>query len=547
MAVSGMTVSCRWMSNTDKTLDKAEAYIKEAPDSAFMLLDSLAAGELFSGRDKARYALLYSAASEISGLKPVSDSLIKVAFDYYNAYGSDKEKTKVYYTLGRLYENAGNENAAMFCYVTASHYLPFSEDEDLKALLFTAKARLYEYAFDYRNAKDNYILAGKEYMVIKDMKGYTESFIRAAKCNIELGDKTAASECLEKLRPHWNELDDVDKVRFFRQASRLDEKLSIAEVREAVREEFGITGSLKSINLLSVSDIYLQSGYADSALTYLTRYSQMNPEYKNNPFFFLHLSNVYDSMGLYRSAYSAYKKHVVLKDSLYMDKIQENVQFVEERYEEHEKLYEMRLARTVLIILLAVISLTGTFTIIRFRRKFWTQKKKVAHLKELYRTVKAERDALSDMVKHSISIDESTRKVLENRVFILDEIVTQRLMDKSGYTPEKASEMIEAIARDKDAYMNTLGLMFSIRHPEFTAYLKNHLLSTWEIGYCSLYCMGYKGKEIGNILSSSRYYKINSSIRRKLGLSPTETNIDIYVRKIMFEIENQAARACSVS
>lgn len=93
--------------------------------------------------------------------------------------------------------------------------------------------------------------------------------------------------------------------------------------------------------------------------------------------------------------------------------------------------------------------------------------------------------------------------------------------------------MIESIALDQDAYLNSLGLTFSLRYPDLSDYLRSRQLSTWEIGYCSLYCMGYKGKDIGNILSSSRYYKINSAIRRKLGLDPKETNLDIYLRKLM--------------
>ena len=143
------------------------------------------------------------------------------------------------------------------------------------------------------------------------------------------------------------------------------------------------------------------------------------------------------------------------------------------------------------------------------------------------------------MVKNSVLIDEPTRKVLENRLSVLDELLTVRLLDKDRYSPEKASEMIESIALDKDAYLNSLGLMFSVRHPAVVDRFRSLQLSTWEIGYCSLYCMGYKGKDIGNILSSSRYYKINSVIRKKFGIGPKDTNIDIYLRKLMSDIESE--------
>ena len=51
-----------------------------------------------------------------------------------------------------------------------------------------------------------------------------------------------------------------------------------------------------------------------------------------------------------------------------------------------------------------------------------------------------------------------------------------------------------------------------------------------------------KGKDIGNILSSSRYYKINSAIRKKLGLGPTETNLDIYLKNLSSGIESSGDR-----
>ena len=133
-----------------------------------------------------------------------------------------------------------------------------------------------------------------------------------------------------------------------------------------------------------------------------------------------------------------------------------------------------------------------------------------------------------------MTVEEPVRNIIENRLVVLDELLTMRRL--GNYSPQKALDMIESIALDQDAYLNSLGLMFSLRHPAFAEYLRGRHFSTWEIGYCSLYCMGYKGKDIGNILSSSRYYKINSVIHRKLGLGPTETNLDIYLRKLIAEI-----------
>ena len=219
-----------------------------------------------------------------------------------------------------------------------------------------------------------------------------------------------------------------------------------------------------------------------------------------------------------------------------MDKISENVQLVAAMYDSYVQMSRSERIKRILWISLGAIILVGAVVVVHFRRKIWKQARREAYLEELYRNVSMERDALSNIKKNSVTIDGATRNVIENRLVVLDELLTMRRL--GDYSPQKALEMIESIALDQDAYLNSLGLMFSLRHPEFAAYLRARQFTTWEIGYCSLYCMGYKGKDIGNILSSSRYYKINSEIRKKLGIGPTETNLDIYLRKKMAEVEN---------
>lgn len=236
-----------------------------------------------------------------------------------------------------------------------------------------------------------------------------------------------------------------------------------------------------------------------------------------------------------RMALDTYRKHVALKDSTYLDKIDENVQLVAAMYDNYVQMTRSERVKRLLWYSIVAILLVGTVVVIHFRRKIWKQSRRAAYLEELYRNVSEEKNALSDIKKNSVLIDESARNVIENRLAVLDELLTTRRL--GTYSPKRALEMIESIALDQEAYMNSLGFMFSLRHPAMSDYLRGRQFSTWEIGYCSLYCMGYKGKDIGNILSSSRYYKINSAIRKKLGLGPTETNLDIYLKKLIADIE----------
>ena len=62
-------------------------------------------------------------------------------------------------------------------------------------------------------------------------------------------------------------------------------------------------------------------------------------------------------------------------------------------------------------------------------------------------------------------------------------------------------------------------------------------LSDGEIGYCCLYAMGLKGKDISAYMGNG-HYKLSSAIRKKFGLSEHDTNLDIFLREILAETIN---------
>ena len=80
--------------------------------------------------------------------------------------------------------------------------------------------------------------------------------------------------------------------------------------------------------------------------------------------------------------------------------------------------------------------------------------------------------------------------------------------------------------------------IFKENHPEFIAFLESKGLSDWETGYCCLYTLGLKGKDVGEYIQKKRHYIISSEIRKKLGLGEHDTNIGIWLRTLLAELEN---------
>lgn len=509
-------LDCHGMMQREHSLDNAAMLMYEMPDSAMSLVE----------KTEPRLSGVLSADKE------EADSVSNAVFSFYRKHGSRKEKFDMYYIIGRLHQLRGDEEAAMFCYVSADEYSGEVPGTALRGCLYASMASLFEYGFDYVKAGTYYLKAMDSFLAAGQYRYYMESGIRAARCSFYRGDESGAEAILDEMEPYRKYADVSDRVRYFRLILNMRHDIPLEDVLQVV-QSFGEVN--EPGNMLAISDIYLKSGFPDSAITYLKRYEAANPGYASNPVYYLRLSNVYDTLGQDRKALDTYRKHVALKDSTYMDKIGENVQLVAAMYDSYVQMSRSERVKRYLWYSLAAVLAAGILTVLQFRRKIWKQSRRTAYLEELYRNVSKEKDALADIRKNSVLIDEPVRNVLENRLAILDELLTMRRLGNSS--PSKAMEMIESIALDQDAYLNSLGLMFSMRHPALSDYLRSRQFSTWEIGYCSLYFMGYKGKDIGNILSSSRYYKISSAIRKKLGLSPKETNLDIYLKNLSSEIE----------
>ena len=96
---------------------------------------------------------------------------------------------------------------------------------------------------------------------------------------------------------------------------------------------------------------------------------------------------------------------------------------------------------------------------------------------------------------------------------------------------------MESLLDNKEEFMNSTRLAFTGTHPKFIQYLEEKGLTEWEINYCCLYLIGLKGKDIGEYINLKRHYTYGSVIRQKLGLTENDTNLSLYLRKLMDNLQ----------
>ena len=103
-------VSC---SNTYSQLQEIESYIEEDPKRALEEIRNLNPDNLqLSPRNKAKHALLHSMALDKNYIDLTTDSIIAPAVKYYSKHGSADDRLLMHYYMGRIYENAGDDEKA---------------------------------------------------------------------------------------------------------------------------------------------------------------------------------------------------------------------------------------------------------------------------------------------------------------------------------------------------------------------------------------------------------------------------------------------------
>ena len=185
----------------------------------------------------------------------------------------------------------------------------------------------------------------------------------------------------------------------------------------------------------------------------------------------------------------------------------QNARIIQERYVDKLELVEKR-RQTWAIILAAIAGLA--FCIVIIRRYAYRLKQKP---------------------------DDEAMALIRQRLTVLDKVLASHISsdDKAWKISE---EEIENLISDRESFLISTKIVFKENHPKFISILEQNGLTDWEIGYCCLFTLGLKGKEVGEFIQKKRHYIISSEIRKKLGLGEHDTNIGIWLRTLLSETEN---------
>lgn len=128
--------SCRKASATDSVFAEAERLMYTYPDSALKLIEAIPNPELLIGQSQADYALLLTETSSQNLIYASSDSLIRIAVDYYKNAGDKEKEIKALLYLGDVLLDLERYSEAVSPLKQAEGMMEHITDKRLQALIY---------------------------------------------------------------------------------------------------------------------------------------------------------------------------------------------------------------------------------------------------------------------------------------------------------------------------------------------------------------------------------------------------------------------------
>lgn len=536
---------------TERTLEDVASFIEERPDSALTILDTMDSFSLTTSALKARHSLLLAMARDKNYIDDTTDSIIAPAVSWYRRHGSADEKLLMNYYRGRIAMNAGDYETAMRWFADGSRFSEKARNKVWSGRLCNAKFQVYQLLFDSSSAIDAALRSADYYAAAGELSRYYDAINNVACVYEQLLDTANALHYLGILRDNWDELDESQHSCYYAGM------LSISSDKKPVLEQYLCdVNDEQVIYWVIVAKSYFEIGNYEQASMAL----KMAEKYVGTQGLDYKWVNalVQEATGEYRSAAKSYREFIGANGNNNIDIFESDTKFVEERIATNRTINHQLYIILIIVLSLMVSFLFGILLWVRHsslkkihkmsekahkaetellekeNRRLEEERIRAVREKEEYERMYNEavsRIELLERIKKEPRLGKGVRDVVDKYLSVLNKFIAAHV--SKTFDKDAKAELAALMGEQKD-FLKSIGLAFSLSHPNFISYLNKCRLNDWEKGCCCMFCIGLNNSEIADYLKRPSFKNDLTTIRGKLKVE-RRTNIGIFLQKRMAE------------
>lgn len=526
------------------SLDNAKCLMEVSPAEALDTLESIDREALTTRKLRASHALLYSMALDKNYIDLKNDSIIAPAVEYYSRHGDADIRFRTHYYHARIFENAGDYDNALLAVSKAEALDTAKVDADVLCMLYAMKGSIYDIAWRPHDAIESYELARRYALESHKFRHYAYYTLYCAMEYRQASDSILFEKCLSEAQDYQEYFTLTE--RHIYQSIMLNRMIDLEkdsnEVLGFVENYLIEYPQSEKINWKNIARAYQYLNMHEKALEVLKLYTDYN-DVSLDPGYYAILSEILAELKDYDEALKAHEKYASINDAEDIKLHQSDLKLVEQRHSHEIQEISQKYKFLYLTIIFLSILFVSLFYIIKWYKAYSKNKSEYDSLTKEYDELRRLEAKLNDAYRYlSEQMDrrgESSKDlmtILGYRIKSLSAFLKRPIPDALSKIPSQ----IEDIKKNKNYIVDSVGLLYAINYPDFVSVLQNHGLTSSEIGFCCLYIMGLNMPEVGEIIGKvSSIYNINSTIRKKLNISTSETNLDKWLVKKFSELYPQ--------
>ncbi|MDE5585855.1 MAG: hypothetical protein K2I92_05875 [Muribaculaceae bacterium] len=587
---------CGGSASVSRSLDTAESLMESRPDSALAILDSIRTSDLNGKSQEARYALLKSMALDKNYVDTTTFDVLQAAIDYYIKNGTPDEKLRTYYYQGRIYLNRNDRDSALHSFMKGLDVAENCTDSLIIARTLVVQGIIYKSFYDYDGYTSNYLRAA-DIFNRKHQKAYEFDCLLNALNGAVVLDREVVADSIIKLLEVFDslKLDEKRRLHSLRlgYAITFGSEQDLSKLIQVKKDSLNYDVS----TILNLAMAYSRLGDNGVALQQLDYLDEVKAGYDTLKYLSIKYP-ILENLKKHEDALGVYKDFVDRLETINSAKFEQKSRSVEEKHrielqaerdaERHRKvvlgyiggLVFLAMGSVILVLLMRRNKIRKDLALQQVRatelengklkaeNELSQQKARMAELENeklktekekltlenrnlqlerdnkaleaenlAHRVAELERESadLKEVLESQKEMPEEVRKAIQTRIEMLNAYLASQISDHREF--EKAyDDWVAELTADKERFMDSNRLALQASHPAFIKYFEDHGLTTAEINYVCLYAIGLRGKDVGAYMKMRSHVNISSAIRRKLGIDRHETNIGIYVRKLLKEL-----------
>ena len=491
---------CREGKDTAATLTEAEALMYTSPDSALQMLEAIPHSERLTGREQADYALLLTQARSRCRIIATSDSLIRIATDYYLYTDDNNRKATAFLYLGDVYMDMQKYTEAIVPLKQAEEVVEDAEFR-IQSLVYNNLGYLNRKSGNYELALDYYVKAMNIDKASQNIEWFVSDLTNILNLPLPKVQDSASVyiKQLENMLPDARpdlQAKAYNNIGVYYEDRQQKEK-AVAYYQKAIRT--ATSTPYRAYSNLAL--IYDGQGYiarADSL--YQTALQTSVWSTKANIYEALSKRNL--NAGNYLEAFKYMEQYQAATDSFYTHRQAQEIQELQAKYD--YEIFEREKTETENLLLRFIVGsgcllLLSTLVIHHFKNRYTRQLQTLENMIHQISHLENKEKEMEDLVyklnesleRHQVLSDEFLRvkgKWTESEDILALGVYIRLKRDLSLYNPSSDTPIL-------GHWLDIVSNLFSSRLQE-----KHQNLTTTELNVCYLHRMGYSIHEISQAM-----------------------------------------------